>query len=272
MGRFVSADTLVPGAGNPQALNRYAFVLNNPVKYTDPSGHDPHYCEGRSDEQTCYDSHLSSQSRRANARIYYLNSIGLGRKRIIGPSPDVRDEQAYSLYRLGLVAGAGNIKHIPVYYGEGAMGGTGVTRLQMMGEMAEVRTWSDDVASAIAQDLADNPLSPGQRLVVVGASGGGTVAVESLDLLQDKGIYVDQLILRGSPVKESALVNVGQVDYITGNYYGGVVPSDHYYSYDSNPSDGVQVQEHRVDFYGHVPPDNRSRMLVVDLIVSLVAR
>ncbi|WP_083755906.1 hypothetical protein [Methanosarcina acetivorans] len=24
---------------NPQALNRYSYALNNPVKYTDPSGH-----------------------------------------------------------------------------------------------------------------------------------------------------------------------------------------------------------------------------------------
>ncbi|MBU0492465.1 MAG: RHS repeat-associated core domain-containing protein, partial [Chloroflexi bacterium] len=39
LGRFVSADTVVPGAGNPQALNRYAYVLNNPLKYTDPTGH-----------------------------------------------------------------------------------------------------------------------------------------------------------------------------------------------------------------------------------------
>ncbi len=30
---------MVPGAANPQALNRYAYVLNNPLKYTDPSGH-----------------------------------------------------------------------------------------------------------------------------------------------------------------------------------------------------------------------------------------
>jgi hypothetical protein len=29
----------VPGAGNPQTLNRYSFVLGNPLKYTDPSGH-----------------------------------------------------------------------------------------------------------------------------------------------------------------------------------------------------------------------------------------
>ena len=29
----------MPGAGNPQALNRYSYVLNNPVRYNDPSGH-----------------------------------------------------------------------------------------------------------------------------------------------------------------------------------------------------------------------------------------
>jgi len=39
LGRFIQADTLVPGAGHPQALNRYAYVTNNPVKYTDPTGH-----------------------------------------------------------------------------------------------------------------------------------------------------------------------------------------------------------------------------------------
>ena len=39
LGRFLSADTVVPQPGNPQALNRYSYVLNNPLKYTDPSGH-----------------------------------------------------------------------------------------------------------------------------------------------------------------------------------------------------------------------------------------
>jgi len=39
LGRFVQADTIVPEPGNPQALNRYSYVLNNPLRYTDPSGH-----------------------------------------------------------------------------------------------------------------------------------------------------------------------------------------------------------------------------------------
>ena len=55
LGRFISADTVVPGAGNPQALNRYSYVLNSPIKYTDPSGHREcgPYCEGEIiDERT----------------------------------------------------------------------------------------------------------------------------------------------------------------------------------------------------------------------------
>jgi hypothetical protein len=35
----VQPDTIVPGASNTQALNRYSYVLNNPLKYTDPTGH-----------------------------------------------------------------------------------------------------------------------------------------------------------------------------------------------------------------------------------------
>ncbi|MBI5877553.1 MAG: RHS repeat protein [Chloroflexi bacterium] len=41
LGRFLSADSIVPGAGNPQALNRYSYTYNNPLKYTDPTGHCP---------------------------------------------------------------------------------------------------------------------------------------------------------------------------------------------------------------------------------------
>ena len=29
----------MPGAGNPQAYDRYAYVLNNPLKYVDPTGY-----------------------------------------------------------------------------------------------------------------------------------------------------------------------------------------------------------------------------------------
>jgi RHS repeat-associated protein len=39
LGRFISADSIVPRPGDPQSLNRYAYVRNNPTGRTDPTGH-----------------------------------------------------------------------------------------------------------------------------------------------------------------------------------------------------------------------------------------
>ena len=41
LGRFISADTIVPDPSNPQALNRYSYVYNNPISNIDPTGHAP---------------------------------------------------------------------------------------------------------------------------------------------------------------------------------------------------------------------------------------
>ncbi len=39
LGRFSQTDSVLPGAENPQAYDRYAYVLNNPLRLSDPSGH-----------------------------------------------------------------------------------------------------------------------------------------------------------------------------------------------------------------------------------------
>lgn len=38
LGRFISADSIVTDATDPQDFNRYTYVLNNPLIYVDPSG------------------------------------------------------------------------------------------------------------------------------------------------------------------------------------------------------------------------------------------
>ncbi len=45
IGKFIQPDSVVPGAGNPQAFNRFAYVFNNPLALTDPTGHDPWWRE-----------------------------------------------------------------------------------------------------------------------------------------------------------------------------------------------------------------------------------
>jgi len=39
IGRFMSADPYIQAPGNLQSYNRYSYVLNNPLLYTDPSGY-----------------------------------------------------------------------------------------------------------------------------------------------------------------------------------------------------------------------------------------
>jgi hypothetical protein len=80
VGRFVQRDPWRGDYGSPLTLNRWNYSYNNPINLTDPSGHDPHWCEGRPNEIECY---LNYQGYgRAAWRVaggweqtYYPNSI-----------------------------------------------------------------------------------------------------------------------------------------------------------------------------------------------------
>ncbi|HRQ40775.1 MAG TPA: RHS repeat-associated core domain-containing protein [Chloroflexota bacterium] len=46
--RYISADTIVPNPTDPQSLNRFSYTRNNPLKFTDSSGHS--YCDDMPEE------------------------------------------------------------------------------------------------------------------------------------------------------------------------------------------------------------------------------
>jgi hypothetical protein len=50
-GRFAQADSIVPNQYNSQNLDRFGYVLNNPLRYSDPSGHVD--CDGENNVDGC---------------------------------------------------------------------------------------------------------------------------------------------------------------------------------------------------------------------------
>jgi RHS repeat-associated protein len=63
IGRFMQPDTIIPSLGNPISWDRYAYVSNNPINATDPSGH-AEYCEGGCGDDTpsnTYDVPLTTE-------------------------------------------------------------------------------------------------------------------------------------------------------------------------------------------------------------------
>ena len=69
LGRFVQADTIIPQPGDPQSWDRYAYVENNPLRYTDPSGH--YGCE----DELCEDPETIWEAERHIILLGYGNQV-----------------------------------------------------------------------------------------------------------------------------------------------------------------------------------------------------
>ncbi len=98
LGRFLSADTLIPQPGDVQAWDRFRIFLNNPTNHIDPSGHDPYWCGG---DTSCYAYHYiqmgygycDSKCRNKGRQDYFFSRIVPGHGK--NGSWTVEDRQYY---------------------------------------------------------------------------------------------------------------------------------------------------------------------------------
>ena len=63
LGRFLSPDNNIQAPDNPQNYNRYAYALNNPLKYTDPSGYEyqPHQDDKNWNQSALYNTMMGQR-------------------------------------------------------------------------------------------------------------------------------------------------------------------------------------------------------------------
>ncbi len=117
-GRFLSPDTIVPSPGNPQSLNRYAYVLNNPLRYTDPTGHNVRD----------FLSTLGEVSGGFFAQLAYVNSLQA--VSALAAQPNESDAATFGRHMANIVAMAQGVEEmaggIGLIGGGAAACGTGV--------------------------------------------------------------------------------------------------------------------------------------------------
>lgn len=101
IGLFITADNIVPGKGfDPQLLNRFVYVRNNPLKYVDPSGHHLGGINGPQDyydfddhgggrvtwgsDKATYERNYSLRNTSYNRETqkYYFNDPNIGQRRV----------------------------------------------------------------------------------------------------------------------------------------------------------------------------------------------
>ena len=76
IGHFLQADTIVPEPGSSLSLNRFAYTLYNPIKYTDPSGHKVDQGGGASSMAEIDAQWWTSRQKRIVSRTVKSPSVG----------------------------------------------------------------------------------------------------------------------------------------------------------------------------------------------------
>jgi hypothetical protein len=67
LGRFLGVDPIIQLPDNSQSFNGYNYCLNNPLKYTDPSGYE-------------YDKFLRDWERDQREVVYFIVSLTISKQ------------------------------------------------------------------------------------------------------------------------------------------------------------------------------------------------
>jgi RHS repeat-associated protein len=104
LGRFLSADSIVPAPGYPGDFDRYSYARNSPIRYQDPSGHG--YCDSEYaviDDQA--PSKLCGGTMYTQSKLDFLNKYDPPLPSPVAPP----DELLYPGYQWSLLTQAGEV-------------------------------------------------------------------------------------------------------------------------------------------------------------------
>ena len=175
IGAFTQADTIIPDPTTPASFNRYAYVTNNPVKYSDPSGHNN------------WDTTINPGNNPANAVDVYGIRYRAFRLIVEGIGSGFGAHELLDLVGIVPVIGeAADVINAGLYAAEGDWTNAGISLVAAVGgdllkgaryadDAGQLATHIDDVAD-LAPAVGDDLLKPGPWAVTsVPSNASGTI-------------------------------------------------------------------------------------------------
>jgi RHS repeat-associated protein len=171
-GRFITPDPVLQSPYDPQTLNRYAYCRNNPLIYTDPSGH--------SFFSDIFHGNPLDLALRAINPIAWITSTPMGW------SFTAAHPQEMAAVGLGIAtAGVGSIASGAGY---GFLSGTADAALQgeiMGGSLSEATggnaftgAWQGGLQAGLTYGIDKGPFNGLERVGIKGALGGGMATLD----------------------------------------------------------------------------------------------
>ena len=186
-GRFLTKDFWQGDYNRPASLNGWDYVYGNPVMYSDPSGHDPYWCEKDPNPSQCYQKWLKNYQ--GTTSLFHESLLivacgdGTGHNCEAG-TPQYSDHNG--------------VKQVPMYLVSNEFAGNG-GKVIPMDHDAYGNT--DNYAQAIRSTIEANP---SMSIYLIGHSAGADAIIAALAYYQYSGNGLSRI--RGVALLDSVFI------------------------------------------------------------------
>lgn len=164
-GRFVNADDSAytdTYSGSPLSTNMFAYCENNAINYVDFNG----------------------------TRTFFLNGI----------NNDSKKNPKYAIKFKNALTKVKGVVLIPIFKSKGGFSGIVDGVVKVIKETFNINAFTNHVVKTIKKNLKNKPLSKGEQLNLIGYSGGGQVALNVMEKMNNK---FNNVVLIGAPINKS---------------------------------------------------------------------
>jgi RHS repeat-associated protein len=247
LGRFIQPDTIVPYPDDPQSFNRYSYARNNPIRYVDPTGHSfidsIQKLIGKLNEviDKCISwlEKVTGSGWEFNVDVSY--TYQWGETQPVTTNDDVYEYACsyppYACDRTYFVGGIGNpLDSDPEYAHalaeelggrvgnfiiwtayKNSKGSKNIIEdiLDVAREQLNINAYSSQLARRILSDLKTKPLEKGDKINLIGYSGGAQIVLNAADKLGGR-YKISNAILIGASINELTFSHIDKVSFIGG--------------------------------------------------------